>query len=215
METFKCLVCRSEFHNDSLLFFYDENTEQITEYNLTMFSSSKYSSSNDKSPIRGYINESYCGECKLAVKIYSIDANGLKYGREKAFKTLEKSLKNRAEYLKMEFYHKLEEKKQLNDNLIEFKEKGNMGDFIVDDTNTIQKELDLMLLYRSYERCKNSLFLIRFTDDEMEKKRSVFIKYPVVNCPKCGKEVLYHFAPLYPCPKCNGRLILTNDVLYD
>lgn len=65
---FKCINCGFNLVNDDAFFYYDEKLGQTVDYKSTMMNAGRFRGHK----IAGRVSESYCGDCKKFVRVFSI-----------------------------------------------------------------------------------------------------------------------------------------------
>ena len=222
-KTYECKDCDFKFTDDYLSFYYNSDSKKTIDYML-LFSTAGI---DRDSKIWGDICYSYCANCNKFVETYKILSIELDdYDEEEIIKLVKEGIFNNLDSHK-EYIDKIENKEDLqlikNGNYLRcyftdlhsYSEHVRISDFssereailfcLKEARSQFHKEIDYMreISQKSYNIIYNVECLYK-----NERKDHIF-------CPICNKKIPFSINENTPCPKCGGKLEVTNWLLID
>ena len=215
----ECADCDFSFIIDGLGFYFNTEHGQIEDHLIGMID--RYSDS----PIRGYVHNSYCKNCKKFISTYHIESLNEEYDMEAAYYLTRLLLPRQLDFVseRLEKYKQITEKIKSNDlEYLETELKHNRKYFedyfsglervdsfkeLIDD-----EEFDIDEYVEVYEkelfRLKNTVYLIN-TGDENYNISLDGKQIPKDHCPNCNNAVKeFDFSDFDTCPNCGGEHML-------
>ena len=215
----ECADCGFSFIIDGLGFYFNTEHGQIEDHLIGMID--RYSDS----PIRGYVHNSYCKNCKKFISTYHIESLNEEYDMEAAYYLTRLLLPRQLDFVseRLEKYKQITEKIKSNDlEYLETELKHNRKYFedyfsglervdsfkeLIDD-----EEFDIDEYVEVYEkelfRLKNTVYLIN-TGDENYNISLDGKQIPKDHCPNCNNAVKeFDFSDFDTCPNCGGEHML-------
>ena len=214
LEVFECEDCGFEFEQDYLHFYLNLKTGQIEEFMLLMLTVGL----DDNSPIKGYVLKTYCGHCNKYIYTYWLESLEEPYDMETAYLLTRLLLPRKLGYAKYRLrkYEKID--KRVKANQFEYLEDQykHLKEYYEDLFEELKwgrnfRDIDVGRHIRDAEnevgRLENTVFSIKLDDGDynftMDGER-----LPKDICPNCKNKV-YEIDYSNPCPKCGGKMRMT------
>ena len=214
-----CECCEFHFTMDVLGFYFNVEHGQIEDHLIGMID--RYS----HSPIRGFVYNAYCKDCKKFISTYEIRDLNDEYDMELAYHITAILLPRQLEFAqkRLEAYEDiaykidsddlegLEEDLRNNREYFEdlfsgLKDAGSFKELLVDEEFDIDEYL---LVYQDeVYRLENTVYSINIGDESFNFTLDGE-KLPVDICPNCKNKVKgFDFFDLESCPNCGGKHII-------
>ena len=225
---YRCFDCGLDITDDGRLFYYDSTSEVTVDYLLLM-------STVDlpgNSAIQGKISETYCSHCDKYMLVYSI--REIAGEVENPCEIIKKGIANRITGYVERLNQLNEIKKRAEYNLAE-KENYYVVTFpdsddsyysnylfphmtkeeVIEDALkgfhvNIDDEFDSVA--EKHDKLSNAIILVI---DESDRRYDEDDSSDEVNCPECGAETSKYVGHDSDCPRCGGRVMMTNTICYD
>ena len=215
----ECADCGFSFIIDGLGFYFNTEHGQIEDHLIGMID--RYSDS----PIRGYVHNSYCKNCKKFISTYHIESLNEEYDMEAAYYLTRLLLPRQLDFVseRLEKYKEIGEKIKANDlEYLETELKHHrtiLEDYFsslkeVDSFKELldDEEFDIDEYVETYERelfrLKNTTYLINTGEKDYDLTLDGK-KVPINHCPNCNEELgEINYSNYETCPNCDGKHLL-------
>ena len=190
----ECADCGFSFIIDGLGFYFNTEHGQIEDHLIGMID--RYSDS----PIRGYVHNSYCKNCKKFISTYHIESLNEEYDMEAAYYLTRLLLPRQLDFVSERLEKYFEDYFSGLERVDSFKELIDDDEFDIDEyVEVYEKELF---------RLKNTVYLIN-TGDENYNISLDGKQIPKDHCPNCNNAVKeFDFSDFDTCPNCGGEHML-------
>ena len=217
---YHCDECGLELSDDGRLFYYDDKSQECIDY-LLLMSTVQLA---DGSRIKGDVNEIYCKDCDMIMRVYTIrEVDDI----ENPCDIVEQGIKNRISHYKnkVKELEKIKERetytieKDGDEYYIEFPEFEDCCYYGEDESEKDAIENAKMEFHieidEQIERLRNKINLRYLVIDQSDMPRDYYNQSEKVSCPECGKEINKYIIPGMPCPKCGNEYFFCFSTCYD
>ena len=231
---YTCEKCGEIFINRNEFFFYDPKFKVTIAYPFLYSTASL----GEDSEIKGNVNETYCPNCKKFIRIYTITRlkSNIKNASEIVKEGINnyinmemneidklKEIKKREKYIikkkKEEFSHGKYHNPhytvtfpELNDGFIYNGEYGLNKDKVINKAlNRFHEKVNFFLdiKLKNYKKDIEANYIVL---DTSNNKQNYYNSLNYINCPECHAKINKYINEKTPCPKCGGKLSLTNII---
>lgn len=215
----ECADCDFNFTEDVLGFYFNTEHGQIEDYLIGMIDRYSYS------PIRGFVRNEYCKNCKKFISTYHIESLNEEYDMEAAYYLTRLLLPRQLDFVgkRLEEYKLIAEKIKakdlryldtvLNNNrrycedyFSGLKRADSFKELLDDEEFDINEYVEVY--QKEFFRLENTIYLIN-TGDENYNFTLDGKQVPKNHCPNCNNEFdEFNFDDYELCPNCGGKHML-------